>query len=426
MDIFSAFEEGKDGTIIQYSEDFGTTWTMIGTIGEGINWYNTSAIMANPGDQTVRQEGWSTESNEWVTAKHDLDILKGKENVQFRIAFASAPGLSNKGFAFDNIWIGNRTKKVLLEHFTNSSDNSSASANTIINSIANGLPLDVIDIQYHTNFPGADPFNELNPYVSSARSLHYGLSSIPITIMNGTEHFDFSQNQISKNKVIIASLDDVNFNMDISANINSSTIATEVAITSQIDTSDLELTLFVAVLEKEITGISGTNGEIKFESVIKEMLPNPAGETIQKSWSINETLNKNYNWDVKNITDIDEIILVAFIQDKNTLEIYQAATTDTTTLPTSIQEFVNNTDKFSLLVFPNPVSEKVSILSNQPITKNSKLRILNQEGQVVINKEIKATTNLLEINVNNLLSGFYYIQIITKDGNNATKKLIIR
>ena len=50
--------------------------------------------------------------------------------------------------------------------------------------------LDMVDLQYHTSFPGADPFNAQEPYVPSSRLLYYGLLDVPYTILNGgTESF---------------------------------------------------------------------------------------------------------------------------------------------------------------------------------------------------------------------------------------------
>jgi hypothetical protein len=85
----------------------------VGVVGQGINWYNSYDISAQPGD---RSQGWTGIQNKnWFTVKHDLDMLRGKTNVRFRVAFAADGGANDEGFAFDDVNIGNRTRKVLRE-----------------------------------------------------------------------------------------------------------------------------------------------------------------------------------------------------------------------------------------------------------------------------------------------------------------------
>lgn len=59
LNIWSHTQQGFDGTVLQSSIDGGITWFNVGTIGEGINWYNQSAIIGNPGNQIIGQNGWS-------------------------------------------------------------------------------------------------------------------------------------------------------------------------------------------------------------------------------------------------------------------------------------------------------------------------------------------------------------------------------
>lgn len=87
-------------------------------------------------------------------ARHTLDDLSGKKDVKFRIAYGSdATGQNNDGIAFDDIRIGARTRKVLLEHFTNLSSVAGSNSNTTVSGLATRMKADVINIQYHTNFP---------------------------------------------------------------------------------------------------------------------------------------------------------------------------------------------------------------------------------------------------------------------------------
>jgi len=142
------------------------------------------------------QLGWTTigtPDNGWVKAIHTLDELKDQTDVKLRMAYGS-DGSSNvrDGIAFDDIWIGDRNRNVLLEHFTNITDVSSSNANALVNTITDNKKEDVINIQYHTNFSGTDPYFSDNPADASARILFYGLTRAPYTFIDGGTKTDFA------------------------------------------------------------------------------------------------------------------------------------------------------------------------------------------------------------------------------------------
>jgi MYXO-CTERM domain-containing protein len=91
----------SDGAVVQTSTD-GSSWTTVGAVGTGVNWYNTPAIAAMPGGSN---EGWSGDgingSNGWVVASHPLTGLAGAPAVLFRVVFASDSATVDEGFAVD-------------------------------------------------------------------------------------------------------------------------------------------------------------------------------------------------------------------------------------------------------------------------------------------------------------------------------------
>jgi PKD repeat protein len=68
LNIWNHTQQGFDGAVLQSSVDGGLTWQNVGTIGEGINWYNQSAIIGNPGNQAIGQNGWSGTETGWLNA----------------------------------------------------------------------------------------------------------------------------------------------------------------------------------------------------------------------------------------------------------------------------------------------------------------------------------------------------------------------
>src|SRR5690606_20540971 len=118
--------------VVQYSTNGGATWRTIGDAEKrGINWYNSKNLPSSIGGED--RFAWTGESGGWRNARFNLDDIPPSERtlVVFRIAFGSnndnlAERILN-GFAFDDIYIGEKTRNVLVEHFTN---NSNAAANS--------------------------------------------------------------------------------------------------------------------------------------------------------------------------------------------------------------------------------------------------------------------------------------------------------
>ncbi len=184
MDIWRLFNSNRDGANLQATADSGKTWMLIGQLDDGVNWFNNYNIRGNPGGSSV---GWSNTADAgWIETRHTLDMLKGKPAVQFRMNYGSdGTAQNNNGIAFDNFWIGSRNRIALLEHFTNASDVLSADADSILNLMISADSLNIIDLQYHTSYPGPDIFNEHEPYAPGARGLYYGLSDVPYALLNG-------------------------------------------------------------------------------------------------------------------------------------------------------------------------------------------------------------------------------------------------
>ena len=109
MRIWWNSESGWDGSNLQYSTDFGTTWNNVGNFGDPNNWYNNQSITGQPGGNP---EGWSGRSssnngsNGWILASHELTGLANAASVRLRITFGSDGSITDDGFAVDNIAIG--------------------------------------------------------------------------------------------------------------------------------------------------------------------------------------------------------------------------------------------------------------------------------------------------------------------------------
>ncbi|MCZ2222669.1 MAG: gliding motility-associated C-terminal domain-containing protein [Chitinophagales bacterium] len=141
--IFWETERRYDGASFQYSENGGNNWQTLGTVSSnssclGTNWFNYSPITS------IGIDGWSGTSlptsggcqgtggsNGWVSAKHILTALAGKNNIRFRFVFGAGTTCNGfNGVAIDDITITEAPANATDFIFTCSGNNTVAFTNT--------------------------------------------------------------------------------------------------------------------------------------------------------------------------------------------------------------------------------------------------------------------------------------------------------
>ncbi|WP_203258493.1 choice-of-anchor D domain-containing protein [Hyunsoonleella ulvae] len=100
--------DANDGALIEYSTN-GSTWTTLGAMGDGTQWYNSASVNAlgavNGWSGNNSSESFSPIRNLSEQASIDLpSALDNVATVQFRIRFASQTA-NGDGFNFDNVFI---------------------------------------------------------------------------------------------------------------------------------------------------------------------------------------------------------------------------------------------------------------------------------------------------------------------------------
>ena len=250
MEIMRSFIPEKSGAVLQYQDVIEEGWKTIGELTAGVSWYNSFNLEFEPGGSTT---GWGLNvfnpDTEWIMASHDLNEVLGKSNVKFRIAIAAGAqgSIDNQGFAFDNVYIAERTKLAVLEYFTNSSSNLARSTDDLIDSVRSTHSKDMIDLQYHMDYPGYDPMNQNNPGPSTARSFYYGIPEVPYAILDGgvsdSYRYDFSD--LKSTPVVdyigLATLEIPKFDIDLSVNWMDESLETTTTVTCKVRISMMRM-----------------------------------------------------------------------------------------------------------------------------------------------------------------------------------------
>lgn len=416
LDLMRSFIPGFDGAVLQYQEVSTEAWKTIGSIGEGSNWYNMNSLLNKPGGSSM---GWGLQlfdpDTEWVTATHDLDILAGLPHVRLRLALATRGRreMGNQGFAFDNIFIGDRVRTSVLEHFTNASSFLCADADDITDAFAATNTGSVIDIQYHTAFPGDDPMNENNPYPSSTRVFNYNIGQVPYAILNGGvdagTDYDFSGPADVPNKDDLqqASLELPDFNVDLQVEWTEGKLDATATVTCLADTFASNVQLYLAVIETEVTAYTGGNLDTEFRNVVLDVLNSPTGNLLGKGWSAWMARSRDYSWSYADyVEDEDELAVVAFIQNRDDGRILQATASyrspQTGTGP-------KNAVPTGLRRYPNPAVEAVTVDLSGKHTGAGYLRILDISGRPIEMVKTSPGKERYLLDISHLSEGVYVI-----------------
>ncbi len=417
-------ETGKDGVVLQSSVDDGKHWDVVGSNEDGIEWYNSALLFGQPGGQRL---GWTgTTQTAWKEARNLLDPIIGNR-VRFRFVLGANPDASNyDGFAFDNIWIGERTRIVLLEHFTNENSAESLEADTTVNGITLQNGDEVIDIQHHTSFPGQDSRNLYYPAGPSARSLYYGITSVPYSIMDGQGvffEFDGPNGEYSwdEGDLLKRVLVDPLLEIDISASEVSNNRLNVISKLHLLDGNlkSENLTLHMAVVENETTDVM---------KVLKKMIPHAGGTSLFYLWEADDSASVNYTWDFNpaDFVHLDSLILVAFVQDELSKAIYQAAFVNfKDILITGIENNHPGIDKLDFKIYPNPAKNIAYLEFTNSLKEDLVLEIFNELGSKVDQTILQKGSGRFTIDTYRYSRGIYFLKLSSGKNNYGTKRIVI-
>jgi hypothetical protein len=206
---------------------------------------------------------------------------------------------------------------VLVEEFTQASCNPCAVVNPIFEEFVhvNTFPLrKLVTIKYQTSWPGIDPMNTHNPIEVQSRVDYYNVAGVPHFLTDGMDVGKPSQNLIDSlyNQSIPFSIA-----LEHSFSPNADSIYIELILTAQEPLNAIDLVGKIAVVEEEInfSVAPGTNGETSFFSVMKKILPDANGTVLQDIWMPGESLTILQTWPLSNIYNLNEIGVVAWVQN---------------------------------------------------------------------------------------------------------------
>ena len=215
---------------------------------------------------------------------------------------------------------------LLFECFTNTSCGPCAQQNPALDALINNNGNRVAAIKYHMNWPGAnDPMYLHNTADNNARRGVYNISAVPHTVVDGIRFSEqpgyLNQNTVN-NWLAIESPIDLRLKYELDE--VDSVIYVHVMGRASTDITG-SCKLYVGVIEKEIhyNSAPGNNGERDFYSVMKKLLPSASGEYIGEM-AEGDYFAYTFSWEWANVYNVDQLDAIAWVQNSNTKEVYQA------------------------------------------------------------------------------------------------------
>lgn len=215
---------------------------------------------------------------------------------------------------------------LLFECFTNTSCGPCAQQNPALDALINNNGDRIAAIKYHMNWPGAnDPMYLHNTTDNDARRGVYNVSSVPHTVVDGIRFAStpgsLNQNMVNNWLAIESPLEmRLSYELDQAAQI----ITVHVMGRASTDITG-SCKLYVGVIEKEIhyNSAPGSNGERDFYSVMKKLLPTSSG-TLIGEMKADDYFAYSFSWEWANVYNVDQLDAIAWVQNQNTREVYQA------------------------------------------------------------------------------------------------------
>lgn len=319
-----------------------------------------------------------------------------------------------------------------IEEFTSSTCAPCAALNSTFdpllatnnaNDLANFSNVTAIKYQMNWPSPGNDP--SYNPD-GVTRQNYYGVTGIPDVYMDGFNQ-GYDQAAIDAAKSKIAAMQ-----VEATAIKGGNMVTVNVTVTPYISIPT-GTKLYIGIMEKEYDYAASTTSQDQFHHVMRKMIPNGGGIALNNlvdGTPVTQGGNYTFTLAAPGIpaqnsyalwTNMDNLEVIAFVQNVATKEIYQA---DLATITTGVNELSNN---FSINLFPNPVQNDLVVNIKANKNANANLEIVNAIGQVVYSERIEsvpAGENVYHVNTTNLSSGIYFAKV-NFGGENQTIKFTV-
>ena len=304
----------------------------------------------------------------------------------------------------------------LIEQFNSSSEGTSILANSNLKTLLDSNPNKWTLIKYPLNWPNSGSAYFIQDCIDRVNYYYNGIYQLPNMRVNGIVFYNPSSiNQNDFNSFY--DNDSTTMNIEAGFYINGNSINLDIKTTSTINIhADSAIKLQIAVVEKVSNGNIGSNGETEWYYTVLKTYNNFGGINISPLQA-NNTIVSNITIDMSGtfVEEMGDLEVVIFTQNDSNKFISQS-TFATKNLGISKQ------NKSNIGIYPNPSSDIINIKYGNLNNNNVILNITNIFGQ-----NIYSSNNIVKsVDISQFPIGIYNIDIITENGKNTQKFMVIR
>lgn len=309
---------------------------------------------------------------------------------------------------FNNI----NTKAIQCEVFTSATCIPCAGFNPTFDYVQKYVSPNLMNtIKYQMNWP--ENGDKYYTQEGETRKTFYDVNSVPSLYMNGTNvnlnefGFAYIRNLLEQPAEV---------SIGLAGTVNNSTIDIKLDLLSSRLLNDFYL--FVSVNEKQTHKNTGSNGETEFNHVMMKMLSSAEGIDLSNLIvEENKIFDFSYDMSSTNVEELNNLEVVAFVQNKITKEIIQSKSLDLSWQEQETVSIEKETEN-AVNIYPNPASEFIAM----DCSGKCNLIIYNKLGAEVYRKEHCSSNQVID--VSNFRSGLYFISTKANDKVEVQKIII--
>lgn len=355
------------------------------------------------------------------------DATLGSHALAVAVSEVENDGVSSNDAISGNVGVASESvpRTTMIEQFTSSTCPPCASLNVTFGPTLTGLNTNhagstVAAIKYHMNWPspGNDP--SFNPD-GNTRKTYYNVSGIPDLFIDGKPMQSVAASYIQAQAARDAFVD-----LNLSYWTSENTINVTANVTPFWAYTGTHR-LHIGLVENSYDFAASTTSQDEFHYVQRKMLPNGQGTVLatfapgttqvvnqQYTVAFGNPAQGNYRfWD----GGMEDITVVAFIQNVATKEIVQAA------LAPVIVGMQENEAGSTLRVFPNPTNGELNLQFDGAAGRgNAQIEVFSTLGERVlgVTRPLSGGTQREMLDLSNLSNGVYFVNI-TADGFRASR-----
>ena len=215
---------------------------------------------------------------------------------------------------------------VLVEEFTNTGCGPCASWSPVLDSVIHYRLGDCIAIKYHSGYPDRnDPFYLYDQEAHQAKVDFYNVTGVPTTIVDGHE---MTERSFAAMNAAISLCQEIplDYDLTITKQLEGNHLTATARLTPHADVENGNLRLFVAAIEEHIEAATPyPNDETELNYTLRKMLTPAQGWQPATVLAASTTYEWEGQWDIDFFDDLQQLGVVAYLQDMSTREILVTA-----------------------------------------------------------------------------------------------------